>query len=1492
MNVRRVLIGLVCLLTAGNGWDVLAADQGRHKGGPVLLSSPLKPAPERVITPKGLLRPEATPLSVDPELLRSLSRKASGTRIQLGQMILEPGLSVSLDVTRIEPFATDARVVLMESDGKGGVREKSIAIPDQVVLAGRVVGQPDSKVVLAIAEEGCHGFLSTENGLYLVASPPDTEGPSVIYPVGDRNGSIEIVPDDYLMAFPEQEDVAAFPNRLQSARNGDTSKFIDKAVQKSTQRADECKNYCPGSQRCCIVCPFTSIDEFGRPDDWTCTDEATTLEECLELNGVWQETGNPWTADNCNITYSTQITGACCLRSMEPEEDTSLCVDRTLQDCEALNGLFAGEGSNCSEGLCISYGLDCFNAALGIDTDEEFLSLFDGNVTKAINYIALLVGASSEIFHDNIRLRFRARAIRFWAEGVDPWEFDDFEVDFQNESDPYDSFTQSSLLASLREQWLNNPPPGANPPSLVNAVHLFSGRSLNYGITDGLLCSGELGYAVTSGLHGSFPYPVVDFHPDNWDLLIFSQVTGLLLNARYGYQYSEREQYPVRIDECSSFLGNLVCDPPVSFPPTIMSRCYVCPGGVSNISMQFHPFVRGEMFKTIFRLGPLCRFPSYPEVLAVDDISFTVPGRPVSIEVLENDRIYDCFPSISLTSGKPWLDIDTRNFGGAEPLDDYPRTTPLGGYLTTDPAPFFNQNNEQDRVLEYMPPCELFDAWDCPIGHALQSWPANFNSTDYQNDHPYWSYYVDSFSYRANMNGTDSVAGKNDNATVRVVVGPPPMSWPSACLKDIEWQPGSLSSDENKIVLDLSVDVPVNPRDPAGNPYDVRLLSFGWLNLNSTTELIATNTNVTNSPGLCFELYLNDDPSPEEFDIGGTTYTQLCPFDPAQFLFPNLVNDDCGSWVFEPSTTGVVKNTNGDIRVEVVWNENQTPLSQEDISRWADGRVYVQVDDNFGACCTDWTDPDCNDCECMSASTCAEMGGQFLGRGSACPGSDGGPPLQACTLVRYGACEFGTPPSSGYTCECLGEVDCSLLGGTYLGAGEPCPEYPGVPLGPACLTFDRGACCLGDECYPNNPTLEYLTASECELWGGVFRGPGTSCTEIYDGDASGFPDQTICTPDPPLGLGACCLPDSSTLGRDCLCGITTSEECWSNEGIWLEWSSLPSLGVNARCFAQTCDDQGQNSSFTQCYTDDSDIESACCLPSSSFPEGSCLVTTQVICEDLGGEFQTDGAYDFDTVAGGIPCGLVLCDESVPTDEGACCNGATCVEVDAATCPDDWNFYPGLSCDSGNQCPYDPEESGVCCLGFGSVCIDDSTFEDCLAIEGRFDTSSTNCSNVQCDTVSQGVCCAQTTLDGETYDYCVEPYTESQCTSIGGTWLDDGQRCIDNPCGMTGVCCLDEICFPDLEVNPAFTNSQACQAIGGDWKPIANTPCETGICLESSGRSASPAGSPCDVNRDGAEDISDFIEIIRNFGVRGGPADLDRDGLVNVNDLLDYLSNCP
>ena len=60
--------------------------------------------------------------------------------------------------------------------------------------------------------------------------------------------------------------------------------------------------------------------------------------------------------------------------------------------CEAMDGIFLGFGPSCEDSnYCSSDRFGCTTIKIGIDTDLDFLNLFNGNAIKAANYIAFLV---------------------------------------------------------------------------------------------------------------------------------------------------------------------------------------------------------------------------------------------------------------------------------------------------------------------------------------------------------------------------------------------------------------------------------------------------------------------------------------------------------------------------------------------------------------------------------------------------------------------------------------------------------------------------------------------------------------------------------------------------------------------------------------------------------------------------------------------------------------------------------------------------------------------------------------------------------------------------------------------------------------------------------------------------------------------------------------------------------------------------------------------
>jgi hypothetical protein len=104
---------------------------------------------------------------------------------------------------------------------------------------------------------------------------------------------------------------------------------------------------------------------------------------------------------------------------------------------------------------------------------------------------------------------------------------------------------------------------------------------------------------------------------------------------------------------------------------------------------------------------------------------------------------------------------------------------------------------------------------------------------------------------------------------------------------------------------------------------------------------------------------------------------------------------------------------------------------------------------------------------------------------------DGNPPVEdACVLfgtVRWGAAGENHCPVAligaccipGADCQILGEDECAVLGGTYIGNGTACePDPCEIPTGACCLT--------GDACV-------VVTLAECEQQGGTYQGHDTLC---------------------------------------------------------------------------------------------------------------------------------------------------------------------------------------------------------------------------------------------------------------------------------------------------------------------------------------------------------------------------------------------------------------
>ncbi|MCP3903370.1 MAG: hypothetical protein GY715_07015, partial [Planctomycetes bacterium] len=203
----------------------------------------------------------------------------------------------------------------------------------------------------------------------------------------------------------------------------------------------------------------------------------------------------------------------------------------------------------------------CRSARMAIDSDWEFTNnLFGGNTTASRAYATTLVAAMSEIYLENFNTEFTMPYLRAWSHGGDPY-----------------TVTSGTLpaLEQFRDHWRNTKSHVGR-----DLAHLLSAKSLGGGIAYiNVVCNSQWGFGLSANLNGTFPYPLQNHHVQNWDINVISHEVG------HNFGTGHTHEYNPTIDDC----GNADCS--ASYGGTIMSYCHVCPGGMTNIVLEFHPTV-------------------------------------------------------------------------------------------------------------------------------------------------------------------------------------------------------------------------------------------------------------------------------------------------------------------------------------------------------------------------------------------------------------------------------------------------------------------------------------------------------------------------------------------------------------------------------------------------------------------------------------------------------------------------------------------------------------------------------------------------------------------------------------------------------------------------------------------------------------------------------------------------------------------------------------
>jgi len=295
----------------------------------------------------------------------------------------------------------------------------------------------------------------------------------------------------------------------------------------------------------------------------------------------------------------------------------------------------AGEGGVAGGGGCREF-------RIAIDTDTEYtMSAHAGNTVAAAQYALILMGASSLVYDRDVNIKIPVCYLRLWT-GEDPW-------------------TQTEMGAQLgqyRDHWVANM--GGVPRDMA---HHIAGRGLGGGVAwVGVSCLyWDWHYALSSGIGYGFPYPLIDHDHGNWEPMVIMHEMG----HNFGAPHTHDHVPPA--DGCGANDCTLAWD------GTIMSYCHICNGGMSNISLKFHPYSIASMNAHLASTS--CGdAPAY----AVNDAMSTIEGVGASIAPLANDAFVNC---------------------GAVSLGSYDQFSQAGGSVVLAPS-----QPGEPPVLGYIPP--------------------------------------------------------------------------------------------------------------------------------------------------------------------------------------------------------------------------------------------------------------------------------------------------------------------------------------------------------------------------------------------------------------------------------------------------------------------------------------------------------------------------------------------------------------------------------------------------------------------------------------------------------------------------------------------------------------------------------------------------------------------------------------------------------------------
>lgn len=260
----------------------------------------------------------------------------------------------------------------------------------------------------------------------------------------------------------------------------------------------------------------------------------------------------------------------------------------------------AGAGPAAPPGTQQLSAADC---RLAIATDYQLFLEF-GTVQGTTTYVTELIAALSDRYFTDVQTTISIAYLEVWSTAGDPWTTPDGGGDTLD------------MLNEFRDAWA--PSNGGAWPVEADLAHFISGASLGGGIAYvNVLCSDNFGFGVSANINGNINWGTFTGNPASftWDFV----VVGHELGHNFGAQHTH--SYCPPLDACQATCSG----PQVCSDGTLMSYCHLCPGGMSNIFLEFHPHV-ANVIRTSVNSSCL----GQSSLDGDDEVSYRVRFSPIS----------------------------------------------------------------------------------------------------------------------------------------------------------------------------------------------------------------------------------------------------------------------------------------------------------------------------------------------------------------------------------------------------------------------------------------------------------------------------------------------------------------------------------------------------------------------------------------------------------------------------------------------------------------------------------------------------------------------------------------------------------------------------------------------------------------------------------------------------------------------------------------------